>query len=113
VATDEEVAGYLDQLRVFRERREPYALIIEASASRGFSARQRKMQADYIQAGMQLSRVYLRAFAFVAQSAFQRGMLTAILWLNPPQWPHRIFSTTSEATAWATSLLEQKRGTAT
>lgn len=111
-ATDEEVQAYLDQLRTFRERRQPYALIIEASASRGFSARQRKMQADYIQSGMQLSRVYLRAFAFVAESAFQRGMLTAILWLNPPDWPHRIFSTTGEATAWASALLEAKPRTA-
>lgn len=107
--TDDEVQDYLDQLRTFRERREAYALIIEASASRGFSARQRKMQADYIQSGMHLSRVHLRAFAFVADSSFQRGMLTAILWLNPPEWPHRIFRTTGEAIAWASTLLDEQR----
>ncbi|HVZ35104.1 MAG TPA: hypothetical protein VG963_21910 [Polyangiaceae bacterium] len=108
-STDREVQDYLDQLRAFRERREPYALIIEASASRGFSARQRKMQADYIQSGMQLSRVYLRAFAFVADSPFQRGMLTAILWLNPPEWPHRIFRSTGEAIVWTSQMLEHQQ----
>lgn len=104
-ATDEEVQAYLDQLRTFRERREPYAVIVEASASQGFSARQRKMQADYIESGIQTSRIYLKAFAFVARSALQRGMMTAILWMKPPEWPNRIFSTTGEAIAWASELL--------
>lgn len=105
-ASDAEVQAYLDELRLLRERREPYALIVDANRSRGFSARQRQMQADYIASGIDLSRRYLRAFAFVAESAMQRGMLTAIFWLRRPEWPHRVCRTIEEAEAWSLALLQ-------
>jgi hypothetical protein len=101
VASDDEVRQYLDQLRVLRDRRERYALIIDANDSRGFSPKQRQMQASYIASGLPLSAQYLRAFAFVASSAMQRGMLTAIFWLNPPRWPYRIFAHIEQAEVWA------------
>ncbi len=102
-ATDDEVREYLDALRVLRERREPYALIIDANASRGFTPKQRRLQADYIDSGIELSRRYLKAFAFVAASPVQRGMLTAVFWLIRPAWPHEVFRSMDEAKAWARS----------
>lgn len=110
VATDEEVQHYLDELAELRARREPYALVVIADESRGFSAKQRQMQADYIASGMDLSRRYLRGFAFVAASAMQRGMLTAIFWLRPPEWPHRVFRSVEEASVWARMLVEANQG---
>ena len=106
VATDDEVQRYLDELGELRARREPYALVMIADESRGFNAKQRQMQADYIASGMDLSRKYLKAFAFVAESAMQRGMLTAVFWLRPPEWPHRVFRTVEEASVWARTLVE-------
>lgn len=107
--TDEDVRRYLAELRVLRERREHYGLIIDANASRGFSATQRQMQAEYVASGLTLSKQFLRAFAFVASSAMQRGMLTAIFWLNKPHWPHRTFRTAEEATAWVRDCLRSER----
>lgn len=104
-ATDDEVREYLDTLARLRSRMEPYALIVVAGKSLGFSSKQRQMQADYIASGLHLSRTYLKAFAFVAGSAMQRGMLTAIFWLRPPEWPHKVFSTLHDAEAWVRSLL--------
>lgn len=103
--SDDEVRQYLEELRALRERRQPYALIIDANESRGFSAAQRKMQADYIESGLELSRRYLKAFAFVSASSIQRGMMTAIFWLRKPEWPHRFFATFDEAKEWARSLV--------
>ncbi|NLE89202.1 MAG: hypothetical protein GX607_22690 [Myxococcales bacterium] len=108
-ATDEEVQQYLDELGELRARREPYGLIIIADESRGFTAKQRQMQADYIASGADLSRKYLKAFAFVAESAMQRGMLTAIFWLRAPEWPHRVFRTVEEASVWVRTLVEEGR----
>lgn len=108
-ATDDEVRRYLDELRKLRERREPYALIVDANASKGFSATQRQMQADYVASGLPLSRRFLRAFAFVASSTMQRGMLTAIFWLNKPDWPHQTFRTVEEATAWVTERMADSK----
>ena len=104
-AADEDVRRYLGQLRLLRERRQAYALVIDANRSRGFTAPQRQMQAEYIASGVELSRKYLKALAFVASSAMQRGMLTAVFWLRRPESPYRVFSTRTEAQAWATTML--------
>ena len=107
--SDDEVRHYLEELRALRERRQPYALIIDANDSRGFSANQRKLQAEYIESGLALSRLYLKAFAFVSASAVQRGMMTAIFWLRKPEWPHGFFATFEEAKEWAHSLVHSAR----
>jgi hypothetical protein len=108
-ASNEEVQAYLDELRTYRERREFWAVVVDSTASWGFNAKQRRMQADYIASGIELSRYYLKALAFVAGSQLQRGMLTAIFWLKPPQSPHRVFSSVWEAEAWARKMLEPTR----
>jgi glyoxylase-like metal-dependent hydrolase (beta-lactamase superfamily II) len=107
--TDDEMRLYLDELRALRERRQPYALIIDANDSRGFTASQRKLQAEYIESGVELTRRYLKAFAFVAESAIQRGMMTAIFWLRRPEWPHAFFATVEEAKEWARDKLAESR----
>jgi hypothetical protein len=104
-ASDDDVAAYLEELRALRARRVDYALIVNATASRGFSAKQRQMQADYVEEGIEISRRHLKAFAFVAESAFQRGMLTAIFWLRKPEWPHAVFSSLLDARVWCRERL--------
>src|SRR5690606_33816616 len=106
-ATDDEVRAYLDDLAVPRARKRPYALIIVAERATGFTPKQRRMQADYIDPGNDPARRYLKAFAFVARSTLQRGMLTAVFWLRPPEWPHQVFGTWDEAQAWVKSILER------
>ncbi len=105
VVSDDEVSAYLDELRVLRERRQPYALIIDANQSSGFSPKQRQMQADYVRAGLALSKRYMKAFAFVASSPWKRGMLTAIFWLSGTEWPHKVFPSFEPAKEWARSLV--------
>jgi hypothetical protein len=107
VVSDDEVSVYLDELRVLRERREPYALILDANQSSGFTAKQRQMQADYVRAGLGLSKRYMKAFAFVASSPWKRGMLTAIFWLSGTEWPHKVFSSFEQAKDWARGLVFQ------
>ncbi len=105
--TDDELRSYLEQLGAHRGRGQDYAIIVDANLSRGFSAKQRQMQADYIAAGLELTKRHLKAFAFVARSPMQRGMLTAVFWLGPPAWPHRVFSTLDEAKHWCSTMLAQ------
>lgn len=103
--TDEEMTQYLKLLESYRNRRQPYALLIDLTYGKAFSPRQRKMQADYIREGLPISRIYLKAIGYVAESAMKRGAITAIHWLVKPASPSRIFPTRAEAEAWLRELL--------
>ncbi len=103
--SDDDVRLYLDELRVIRERRQAYALIIDAVGSGGFSPKQRQMQGEYIRSGIELSRRYLKAFAFVSASPWKRAMLSGVLWLSGTEWPHRVCGSMAEAEEWARSHL--------
>ena len=104
--SDDDVRAYLDQLRILRERRRPYALIIDATGSGGFSPKQRQMQGEYIRSGIELSRRYLRAFAFVSASPWKRAMLSGVFWLSGIEWPHKVCGSLAEAEEWARSHLD-------
>jgi|GEM_PF-2497793 len=45
-------------------------------------------------------RAYLGASALVVGNGFERGFVTAMLWLHPVPWPMRVFTTRDEAEAW-------------
>jgi hypothetical protein len=103
---DEEVAAYLKHLGTYRQRREPYALLVDTTHSLSFSARQRKMQSDHVRDGLPITRIYLKGIAYVAESTFKRGVITAIHWLVKPPAPHEVFSTKAEAAAWLEARLK-------
>ncbi len=103
--TDQDVERYLHVLAQYRGRKEPYAIVIDTDRSMGFTAKQRQMQGEYIRAGIDESRKYLRAIAFVAGSSWRRGMLTAVFWIQPPPSAYEIFSSLDAAVAWASAQL--------
>lgn len=45
-------------------------------------------------------RAYLGASALVVSNGFERGIVTAMLWLHPVPWPMRVFSSVEDAEAW-------------
>ncbi len=98
--SDEALAAYLKQLGAYRQRRQPYALLIDATYAMNFSPRQRKMQSEHIRQGLPITRIYLKGIAYVAQSAFKRGIITALHWLVTPPAPHAVFASRVEAEAW-------------
>lgn len=104
--TDQDLETYFDKLRRFRERLEPYAIVIDVTLSQGLTPTQREMQANYIKQGLRWSRRYLKALAFVADSAWRRGFLTAVFWLQKPDSPTDVFETRAKAFEWVQEKLE-------
>lgn len=45
-------------------------------------------------------RTYLAASALVVGNGFERGIVTAMLWLQPVPWPMRVFSSVEDAEMW-------------
>lgn len=103
--SDDDLAHYFQLLASFRNRREPYGLLMDVTYARYFSPRQRKMQAEYIREGLPISRIYLKGIAYVAETALKRGAITAIYWLVPPASPYQIFAQRTEAERWLVERL--------
>jgi hypothetical protein len=104
-----EFENYLTQLDEVYARRERFALVLDAIGGPAPSAKQRKLQADWMRERSDLIREYNAGTAFVLDSMLLRGSLTAILWLQPLPCPHFVCASQSEAVTWALSRLAASR----
>lgn len=75
-------------------------LFVDGLRSEGLSAKQRQVTADFTTKHEGLIRRVCLAQAVTLESALQRGILTAILWLKPPPTDLRAFKTRAEAEAF-------------
>jgi hypothetical protein len=106
---DHELTSYLAEMesRVLA-RRQTSATVMDATLVRSVTARQRRMQAEWMEKHEEaLARVSVGS-AFVITSAMVRGALTAILWLKPMPTPHVVVSTVAEAEAWCRAKLRER-----
>ncbi len=108
-STDAEFRAYLDDMtRLVVARREPNVTILDARAAGSTPATQRRMQADWLEKHDAELRRYSAGTAFIITSAMVRGILTAILWLQPMAAPHVVVATFEEAEAWAREQLRAR-----
>jgi hypothetical protein len=107
VATDDEFARHLAavQANMYGPRAGRRIVIHDATWGGPTSAVQRRMQADWLKAHEDQLRKLTIASVFVIPSTFVRGVLTAILWLQPLPTEHHVTSTLSEALDWADKRL--------
>jgi hypothetical protein len=108
LATDREFEEYLAAMtKLVLDRRQPNVTILDARASGRSPATQRKKQADWLKQHDQLLRRYSLGTAFVITSPLVRGVLTAILWVQPMSTPHTVVATLDEADRWAREKLRE------
>ena len=105
--TDQEFDAYLEELAALYRRRERFALVVDASRSGGATAAQRKKQADWIKQNAMMIQALNLGTAFVVPSALARGVMTAILWLQPMPSPHLVCNSPPEGVRWASEQLRQ------
>lgn len=104
-ATDAEFDDYLRDMKArVLDRREKTVTILDARRSTGTTAAQRRKQAEWLRENDAALRSYSLGTAFVITSPIVRGVLTAILWMQPMPAPHSIVATLTEAEAWAQGL---------
>jgi hypothetical protein len=94
----EELAGHL-------ARGERYGVVFDARRAEHLPALQRKMQADWVAAHRAALTERCVGVAFVFDSSVVRGLLTAILWVQPLPHPHCVVPTLAEAEAWVREAL--------
>lgn len=75
-------------------------MLVDGARSEGMSAGQRRIAADFSKEQAALLKRVVAAQAVVLVSSIQRGVLTAIVWLNPPPAPLKAVSTREEGIAY-------------
>jgi hypothetical protein len=106
--TDEEFHAYLREMeeRVLG-RKQPYVSIYDATLAVPTPATQRKMQAEWLRQHRDILVRCSLGVAFVIRSPLVRGVLTAILWMQPLEWPHVVVPTVADAEAWVRARLRE------
>ena len=109
VITDEEFDAYLKEVtRSMYERQASRRILIQdATDSAPTSAKLRKRQADWLKENEARLGELTIATVFVIPSGFVRGVLTAILWLQPLPMPHHVCGTLAEALEWSEKRLAE------
>ena len=105
--SDAEFLAFLEEVSVFR-RGEPYALVLDASEAQGATARQRRLQADWLAENHASIQTHCMGISFVMKSALVRGMATAVMWLSPMPCEYRFCATVGEARAWCEERLRER-----
>ncbi len=107
--TDQEFADYLAETErsLYGPESRKRVLIQDARNAGQSPPTQRKMQAEWLKKHEARLRNIALGTAFVIDSALVRGILTAILWLQPLPMPHEVCGTIEEALDWADKRLKE------
>ncbi|HEX9105168.1 MAG TPA: hypothetical protein VF997_23315 [Polyangia bacterium] len=99
-ASMEELNTYLARQDVLLARKEPMLSLVLAQEAKLWETPVLRRQADWIKQNQELLRRYSLGAALVIQSPIVRGMLKAILWIQPMPQPHAVFPTVEGALRW-------------
>jgi len=105
--TDAQFSEYLERLDGNLQRRERCVVVVDALNATNTPASQRKMQADWMANNEALLGKYTLATVMVIGSPVMRGILTAILWLQPIPCPWSVVGTRAAALRKADEYLRE------
>ena len=107
VLDDASQEAHFDDIRALLRRNERYAILLDLRrVSHGADAKQRRRYADFLEeTSPDLARLCLGT-AYLTESLLTRGVLTAVLWLKPPVYPHMITGDEGKAMEWLHQKLD-------
>lgn len=104
--TDDEFEGYLARMsELLADSRGIHGLVLDATQAKVPTGRQARMQANWMRDNAVGIRERTVGTAFVLSSPALRGVLKAILMMQPIPSPYRVVPTPEEATAWLRQFL--------
>lgn len=107
-ADDATFGGYLAEYDGLLERKERYAIVIDALEAAPPSARQRSLQAAWMKDRQKKLAERCVGGGFAIGSPLVRGALTAILWVQPLPFPHSVHGSVRDAERWVRERLTEK-----
>ena len=103
---DEALLRSVHQLGAIAKRGERYTLIFDGRGAKPLGAQQRKLLADASLPTAPYAARNCAGSAIVVNNVVLAGIVTALHWLKPTDYPEKVFSTMEDAEAW---LDEQQR----
>jgi hypothetical protein len=108
-ASDEELDAFIRAREDWASRAHyPVAWVVELSNLTRASAKQRQAFAQHLQRFEPHDVLWNGGSALVVPSGWLRGLVTAVFWISPPQFPHQAFAKRSDALEWAQLQLDAK-----
>jgi hypothetical protein len=99
-SSSERFRAHLNQIDALFARRQPFALLVDVRQSAPLSALERRMVAERMAQNHRAGPGLLKAMAMVLRTRAQRGIFTAVHWLQRPAYPTRAFDALPAARAW-------------
>jgi hypothetical protein len=96
----DELEKYLARQDELLARHQPTCSIVLAEEAKLWETPVLRRQAEWIKTNQELLRRYSLGAALVIQSPIVRGMLKAILWIQPMPQPHAVFPRVDDALRW-------------
>ena len=96
----DELERYLARQEEMLARKQPMISLVQAEQAKLWESPVLRRQAEWIKDHEALLRQYSLGVAMVMQSPIVRGMLKAILWIQPMPQPYTVCSSVEEGLRW-------------
>jgi len=103
--TDAELLQFLSEIDSALKVPGRKACVIDLTAAKAGTARQRGLQGEWIRTNEILLARDFAAAAVVTDSALIRGTVTAVFWIRPLPMPTHVTATVAEAEQWLAPFL--------
>jgi hypothetical protein len=97
---------HLDRVTAVYERKEPFALLIDALRAPPLNASERQLIAESLRFNARRHPDVMRGLAVCLRGTIARGGFTAIQWLARPPYPTAAFETIPAASVWLSRQLK-------
>ena len=97
---------HIDHVTAVYERKEPFALLIDALRAPPLNATERQLIADSLRFNARRYPEVMRGLAVCLRGTIARGGFTAIQWLARPPYPTAAFETVPAASVWLSRQLK-------
>jgi len=110
--SNDELEGYLQACRAFYDAKTeaPMAWVVDATHLRGSDPVKRRILAEHLKSSKAVLDRDCCATAVVTPSRMLRGIMQAVLWFAPPDYPLMAFDNIVDARSWAAQQLSTATG---
>jgi hypothetical protein len=101
-----ELQLFMEEMTNMVRREERIAVLNDIRRTRAPTAAERKLIAAAVSESDLYFHKYVVGWADVSSSALIRGIVTAILWMNPSRYPHSIHGSVIDGEKWCRKQLK-------
>mgnify|MGYP000512727133 CR=1 FL=1 len=103
--TDESYQAYIDDVAAAFRSQEKFVMLFDTGGLANLPARHREMLTQWLADTEDEFKGRWLGAAFVIRQRMLRGVLSAMYWLNPPYYPHKVVGSADVGWSWLRDIL--------